>query len=169
MAIDTIIAIISAASSAIDLVDKVSRQFEKFVTGNTEPLISKEYSYQVKETPDHKNLITTYQGKENQRVTYAELVKKLSDADLKHIKTLETSMNNYYQQWEAVYPTLSFETNGLTKVKMEQQLKNMIVNGMAQDLQRIISFIEKCGLSLDDHYLRIRDLAESAEKTGKAT
>jgi hypothetical protein len=166
MDIGVITAIISAASSAVDLVDKVSRQFEKFLTGKPDPLLSKEYSYQISETPDHKNLVTTYRGQERQRVTYAELAAKLSDADLNHIKTLETSMENYYQQWAAVYPTLSTEVNPLTKVKLEQQLKYLIANGMARDLQSIIDFIERCGLTLDDHYRRIRQLAEMAAKSG---
>jgi hypothetical protein len=48
----------------------------------------------------------------------------------------------------------SFEVNPIAKVQKEQQLKHLIVNGMARDLQCIIDFIERWGLSLDDHYWR---------------
>jgi hypothetical protein len=155
LAIETI----AAVSSAIHLVDGMSREFEQFST-NAPPQIPKEYGYQISGTANHESLVTTIQGQELQRVTYNELATKLTSEDLDHIRTLETSMNNYYQQWKGLYPTLALETDPKAKDQKERQIDSLIVSGMGRDLGRIISFIERCGLSLDDHYVRVRDLAE---------
>jgi hypothetical protein len=155
---------IAAASSAIDRLDNISRELEQFLT-KAAPQNPKEYSYQISGTADRESLVTTFQGRELQRVTYNELATKLTSEDLDHIRILETSMNNYYEQWKGLYPTLALETNPEAKEQKERQIDSLIANGMGRDLGRIISFIERCGLSLDDHYIRVRDLAEDRETT----
>jgi hypothetical protein len=155
--IATITAAIMAATSAVGLIDKISDQVTRFITKESEPPVPKEHRMKIEKDGD--SIVSKYNGQENQRITAKEL-EKLPEADLRHIKVLEQSMENHYSIWASVYPQLALAVDPIAKAKTEQQLKG-IITGMKGDLEGILNFIEQSGLYLDDHYMHIRDLARS--------
>jgi hypothetical protein len=66
-------------------------------------------------------------------------------------------MENHYNVWEKVYPDLPLVDSPVQKARIEQQLEG-VVRDMGKDLEAILSFLESCGLHLDDHYMHIRHL-----------
>jgi hypothetical protein len=60
-----------------------------------------------------------------------------------------------------VYPQLALSVDPIAKAKTEQQLKGIVV-AMQGDLVGILDFLERAGLSLDDHYRNIRDVVARA-------
>ena len=97
----TVTGIITAASSAIDLVDKVADQFSRFVTKRPDPTGPKEYRYKIE--GDSQKIVVKSQGKEIQRITGDDL-KNLPTDFYQHIQTLEQSMQAHYRLWQRIYP-----------------------------------------------------------------
>lgn len=149
-----IAAAITAATSAVGLIDKIADQIDRFLTKSPEPAVPKEHRLQIEK--EGNAIVSRYHGQESQRIT-AEDLQKLPEADLRHIKVLEQSMENHYSIWAAVYPQLALAVDPIAKAKTEQQLKG-ILGGMRGDLEGILTFLERSGLHLDDHYLHVRDL-----------
>jgi len=78
-------------------------------------------------------------------------LQKLPEPMLKHIMVLEKSMQNHYDLWAAVYPQRNASPDPIVNAKVDQQLKS-IVSAMKDDLIGILSFLQSCGIHLDDHY-----------------
>jgi hypothetical protein len=155
----TITAIIGTVSAAVGLVDKVTDSFIKYKTGRGDP-VPKEHRMKITAASDGKSLVGLEHGRETQRVTYDQLIVKMSNDDLRYIRALEKSMNVHFSIWEEVYPQLASESNPITKAKLKQQLDS-IVDDMGNDLTKILGFVEMTGLYLDDHYQNIRHIAKS--------
>jgi hypothetical protein len=153
-----ITAAISAATSAVGLIDKIADQVERFMTKNSEPMVPQEHRFKIEKEGD--TIVSKYHGQEHQRITAQDL-QKLPETTLRHIKVLEQSMENHYSIWAAVYPQLAWAADPIAKAKTEQELKS-IIGGMKGDLEAILNFLEQSGLHLDDHYMHIRDLVRSA-------
>jgi hypothetical protein len=97
-------------------------------------------------------------GATSQKVTYEELCNKLNDSDRQYIKTLTQAMENYERQWTAAYEQRSMAT-GMDVGRLDSQL-DYIVRQMADPLVKVLTFVERMGLCLDDHYLVARNLTE---------
>ena len=156
--IATITAAIGAATSAVKLFDKMADQIERFITRRPEPDVPKEYRLKIERSGD--DIVTTSQGREIQRITAANLG-NLLPSQLRHVTVLEQSMENHYAVWSQVYPQLALMDSPVQKAKVEQQLR-AIVGGMKGDLEGILSFLQDCGVQLDDHYMHIRNLVAQA-------
>lgn len=154
----TITAAITAATSAVGLIDKIADQIDGFMTKRPEPAVPKEHRLKIEKEGDA--IVSKYHGQEQQRITAQDL-QKLPEPTLRHIKVLEQSMENHYSIWAAAYPQLALAVDPIAKAKTEQQLKGIIA-GMQVDLEGILNFLEQSGLHLDDHYMHIRDLVGSA-------
>ncbi|HUE70210.1 MAG TPA: hypothetical protein VMP01_04910 [Pirellulaceae bacterium] len=150
----TIAAAITAATSAVGLIDKIADQIDRFLTKEPEPAVPKEHRLKIEK--EGNAIVSRYHGQENQRIA-AEDLQKLPESDLRHIKVLEQSMENHYAIWAAVYPQLALAVDPIAKAKTDQQLRG-IIREMKGDLDGILTFLESAGLQLDDHYLHIRDL-----------
>lgn len=148
---------ISAATSAIGLIDKIDDQIEQFITKRQGPMIPKEHRQKFER--EGNAIVSKYEGKKVQRITAKDL-EKLPEATLRHIKVLEKSMENYYSIWEAVYPQLALTIDPIAKAKIELQL-NDVIRAMREDLKGILDFLKQSGFNLDDHYQQIRSLVES--------
>ena len=154
----TVTAAISAATSAVGLIDKIADQVDRIVTGKSEPSVPKEHRMTIEREGD--TIVSKHHGQEAQRITAKDLG-KLPEASLRHIKVLEKSMENHYSIWSSVYPQLALAPEPIAKAKIEQQLKEIVAQ-MKNDLEGILDFIEQTGLHLDDHYLHIRDVVRTA-------
>jgi hypothetical protein len=153
----TILAAIRAATSAVGLFDKITDQVERFITKTTAPPIPKEH--RMKLTNEEDAIVSREHGQVTQRITASDL-KSLPESQLRHVIVFEKSMKNHYSIWEKVYPDLSLVDSPIQKVKLEKQLEG-IIRDMKGDLEDILSFLESCGLYLDDHYLNIRHLIKN--------
>jgi len=153
-----ITAAISAATSAVEIIDKIADQIDRFMTKSPEPAIPKEHRLKIEK--EGNAIISKYHGQEFQRITAQDL-QQLPESELRHIKVLEQSMENHYSIWSAVYPQLALAVDPIAKAKTELQLKGIIV-GMKGDLEGILGFLERTGLQLDDHYMHIRDVVAKA-------
>lgn len=70
-------------------------------------------------------------------------------------------MNKYFSRWKAVYAKKDASQDPLINAITEEQLTEQIVK-MRSELLGILSFLQKCGVNLDDHYMNIRHLVEDA-------
>lgn len=156
MEIATVAAAISAASAAVGLIDKIADEIERFITKKPAPLVPKEHPVKIEKKGD--SLVEFAHGKEVRRITPDDL-RKLPEDQLQHITVLERSMQNHYRIWSKVYPELALMDSPVQKARVEAQLDE-VIRGMRKDLLGILSFIESCGLYLDDHYMNIRELVK---------
>src|SRR3989442_2584510 len=149
---ETIKAAIVAATAGVGLIDKISDQVSRFLTKSDPPFGHHRASIEH----EGEAIVQKRHGVETQRVTYRDL-QKLPEADLRHIKILEQSMENHYAVWAAVYPQLALAVDPIAKAKTEQQLTGIILS-MKTDLIGILEFLLQAGLDLDDHYRNIHDV-----------
>lgn len=149
-------AAIGAATSAVGLFDKIADQIERFITKRPEPGIPSEHRLKIEQSGT--DIVAKSHDQEVQRITAKDL-ENLPAGQLQHIKVLERSMENHYAVWSQVYPELAIMDSPIQKAKVEQQLRG-IVGAMAGDLEGILSFLESCGIHLDDHYMHIRHLVK---------
>ena len=156
--ISIITAAIGAATAGVGLIDKIADQISRFLTKREAPGLPVEYRRKIERDGD--TIVQKNQGVEYQRITASDL-KKLPEADLRHIKVLEESMENHYAVWASVYPQLALSVDLIAKAKTEQQLKGIIV-AMKGDLVGILDFLLQAGFDLDDHYRHIRDVVAAA-------
>jgi hypothetical protein len=155
---------LSAASSAVSLFDKIADQIERFITKSPAPAVPREHRMKIEATS--KGLEKKENGHTTQTITAAQLTSLPADK-LRHVKVFEQSMENHYRVWESVYPQLALLDSPIQKARVEQQLGG-IVRDMKGDLEGILSFLESCGLYLDDHYQRIRHLVARYAEGGSA-
>jgi hypothetical protein len=156
--------IASIAGNAVSIIDKMYTQFVAFAKkeGDVEPHPP---SICIQDAPLSDALETKKtDGKVLQRITYTELAAKLDPSDLTYIRAREKSLRNYQAQWEAIYPDLSASSSD-ERARLNIKLKN-IAQDMSSDLSAILGFLEKrLGVFLDDHYLAVRDIAETYHRT----
>jgi hypothetical protein len=150
-------AAISAATSAVGLFDKITDQVERFITKSPASSVPKEHRMKIAEEDDA--IVSLEHGKITQRIT-ADDLKNLPESKLRHVTVLEKSMENHYSIWGKVYPDLALMDSPIQKAKVEKQLEG-IIRDMKGDLEGILSFLESCGLYLDDHYMHIRQLVKN--------
>lgn len=154
----TITAAITAAASAIGLIDKIADQIKRYLTKIPEAKVPREYRLKIQGKND--TLVAQYDGKVLQTITAKDL-EKLPESQLRHVQTYEKSMKNHYKIWSAVYPQLATMDSPVSKARVEAQLDE-VIEGMKKDLNGILSFLESSGLQLDDHYIEIRQLVNQA-------
>jgi len=148
------IAAITAATSAVGLVDKIWDEVERFTSKHSETDIPREHRQKIQKEGDA--IVSRIHGQVYQTITAQDL-EKLPEATLRHIKVLEQSMENHYAVWASVYPQIALVIDPIAKAKTEIQLKDIIV-GMKADLDGVLDFLQQSGLYLDDHYMHIRSV-----------
>jgi hypothetical protein len=152
-------AAIGAASAGIGLIDKLADQVSRFLNNpKAAPIGPREHQVKIEREGDA--IVQKHNGVEYQRITASDL-QKLPEADLRHIKVLEQSMENHYAIWAQVYPQLELSVDEIAKAKTRLQLKGIVV-AMKEDLVGILDFLAQAGLDLDDHYVHIRAIVKDA-------
>jgi hypothetical protein len=147
-------AVINAIASGIGLIDKIYDQVVGFLSREKRPAVPEEHKLKIEERDSE--VVASYHGQVVKTITAADL-QRLPEPMLRHIMVLEKSMQNHYDLWAAVYPQRDASPDPLVNAKVDQQLKG-IVSAMKDDLFGILSFLESCGIRLDDHYVHIRHL-----------
>ena len=151
--IATVTAAIGAASAGVQLIDKIADQVTRFLR-REEPGVPAEHRLTI--AKEGADLVARDHGRVQQRITGKDLA-NLPEADLRHIRVREASMQNHYDIWAAVYPQLALAIDPIAKAKIEAQLRG-IVRTMKDDLLAILAFLENAGLQLDDHGLGDEDV-----------
>jgi hypothetical protein len=153
----TATAAITAATSGIELIDKIVDQIESFIKKVPQPAVPKVHGAKIEKEGD--SIVAKDRGIVFQRITADDLL-NLPEATLRHVKVMERSTENHYSIWAAVYPQLALALDPIAEAKTRQQL-NAVIVGMKGDLDGILNFLEQSGLKLSDHYLHIRDVLKS--------
>jgi hypothetical protein len=125
---------LDAGGVAIKLFDKLYPRIVRVLSGN-EP--DKESSVRIEKRGD--DLIASRHGKPGARVTYQDLMERLSPDDVGHIRMFERSMALYEAQIEKAYPQLAVLPT-IERAQTEVRLKQMI-GDMQKDLLGILNFI----------------------------
>ena len=152
-------AAIGAATAGVELIDMISDQVERFLTKRDASSVPVEHRAHI--TREGTDIVLKNHGIEFQRIAAKDLEATLPEAQLRHIKVLESSMENHYSIWSSVYPDLALAVDPVAKAKTEGQLRNIVAD-MKADLVGILDFLEAAGLTLDDHYLHVRDVVKGS-------
>jgi hypothetical protein len=97
-------------------------------------------------------------GATHQTVTYEELRSKLDDNDREYIQTLTRAMENYQRQWNSAYEQRSM-ASGMDIGRLDSQL-DYLARQIADPLVKVLDFVRKMGLYLDDHYVIAREISQ---------
>ncbi|OAF00684.1 hypothetical protein AYJ54_31050 [Bradyrhizobium centrolobii] len=92
-----------------------------------------------------------------QTVTYKQLCERLSDGDREYIETPGRAMDSYQRQWLSVYEQRAL-ASGMDVGGLRGQL-GYLARQMSDPLIKVLTFVEKMGLYLDDHYMVARQEA----------
>jgi hypothetical protein len=157
-----IAAIVAATKGAVDIFDKVAGQIRTVLAKRPKEAEEEHDQWRFKISPEGEEIIVKQEDRTVQTVTAEELSNVLNQSDLDLVKTYETSMNKYFGRWKAVYAKKDASQDPLVNAITEEQLTEQIIK-MKSELLGILSFLEKCGVHLDDHYMNIRHLVEDAK------
>lgn len=148
------------ASDAVSAIDKIFRGYADVVK-------KKELSPPDIPPPDfayvndsERNAIVAQSrrtGQTYQTVTYEELRNKLDDSDREYIQTLTRAMDNYQRQWNSSYEQRSM-ASGMDIGRLDTQL-DYLARQIADPLVKVLDFVSKMGLYLDDHYIGAREIS----------
>jgi hypothetical protein len=149
------------ASDAVGAFDKVFRGYADIVRKKepTAPQVPPpDFAYV--DSPQDGAFVarSRHTGATYQTVTYEELRAKLDGGDRQHIEALTRAMENYQKQWNAAFEQKSL-ASGMDIGRFDAQLE-YLSRQIADPLIRVLSFVEKMGLHLDDHYLVARMITE---------
>lgn len=153
--------IAKTASDAVDAFDKIFHNYMDILK-KKEPEASvppPDFSYVDK--PNSRTFVAQSRrtGQTYQTVTYEQLQEKLGPGDKEHIQTLTRSMENFQRQWNSAFEQRSM-ASGMDVGRMDAQLE-FLARQMADPLMRVLTFVEKMGLHLDDHYMMARHVTET--------
>ncbi|MBR0712697.1 hypothetical protein [Bradyrhizobium liaoningense] len=149
-------------SDTVNSFDKIFRGYADVVK-NTGKVTAPEVpppDFAYADQPDRKAFVAKSRstGKAVQTVTYEQLRDRLNERDLRHVETLSQAMENYERQWDAAFKERS-TASGKDIGRLDAQLEDL-AKQISDPLLRVLKFVEKMGLHLDDHFLTARDLAE---------
>jgi hypothetical protein len=156
--------IAAIAGNAVGIIDKIYSQFAAVAAKKPTEQVVTPPSFVIVNDPAQGAIVSRYNnGQPFQTITYQELTKKLSEGDLRYVEILGKSLGNYQRQWESAHLDLSL-ASGMERGRLEGQLE-VVGKRMAEPLSAILNFVEtKVGMTLDDHYLAARDIAEKYSK-----
>lgn len=168
--IDLITASIIAklVSDAVGAFDKIFRGYSDVIKGR-EPRAANipppDFAYV--DNPAQRSFVAQSRstGATYQTVTYEELSRKLDGSDKKYVETLTRAMQNYERQWNIVYEQRSM-ASGIELGRLDTQLE-YLARQMADPLIKILEFVEKMGLHLDDHYHMARNVTQQYLKDAR--
>ncbi len=148
-------------SDAVGAIDKIFRGYMD-IAKKKEPIAEhaprKEMAFE--DSPQEHAFVakSMASGHIQQTVTYEDLRAKLKDSDREYIETLSRVIRTYEKQWNIVYEERA-NLSGLPKAQLTSQLEQL-AKDIADPLSKVLRFVEKMGLYLDDHYLVAREVAE---------
>ena len=161
LSLGEIAAVVAATKGAVEIFDKVAGQIKTVLAKRPKEAEGDDDRWRYKIRTEGSNIVVKQEDRTVQTVTADQLGKILSKSDLELVQTYEASMNKYFSRWKAVYAKKDASQDPLINAITEEQLTEQIVK-MRSELLGILSFLQKCGVNLDDHYMNIRHLVEDA-------
>jgi hypothetical protein len=156
-----IAAIVAATKGTIDILDKIAGQIKSVLTKRPKAADGDDDRWRSRVSPEGDAIVVRQHGRAVQTVAGDQLARVLTRSDLELVLAYERNMNRYFARWKAVYDKRDASQDPLVNAVTEEQLSDQIVK-MRAELLGILEFLEKCGVHLDDHYLHVRHLVESA-------
>jgi hypothetical protein len=148
-----------ALANATRLVDKLWSGLEPALTDRRYRVPDE---YRLHYALDGEDVIAVQRaGGEQQRVTRAELERRLERDQLRHIRVLERSMEVNLAIWEERYPKRVLD-------KRSRRRAEEAAAALAEDLAGVLDAVEQSGLYLDDHYLDVRQVVREQERARAA-
>ncbi len=159
-----IAALVTATKGAVDLFDKLAGPIKRVLLGTGfNQADAKDQRWRFKVNTSGSNIVVNEKDEIRQTIKGDDLAKVLGQNDLALVQTYEQKMQEYFDQWRAVYAAKDASNDALANAKTETQLKNLIVN-MRGELLGILAFLEQIGVHLDDHYMHVRKLVKEKAK-----
>jgi hypothetical protein len=155
-----IAALITATKGAVDLFDKIAGQVKSVLMNRPKEPEGQEDRWQYRIAAKGDDIVVKQDGRTIQTITGKELTSVLGADDLALVRSYEQSMQKYFKRWQAVYAKKDASQDPLVNTITEEQLTEQIAK-MKSELLGILSFLERIGVHLDDHYMHIRQLVES--------
>jgi hypothetical protein len=139
-----------ALPHAATLLDQWWSQAEGAYT-NAELEATRQFKHQY--AAEGGEMVARSHGIEQQRITRAELEKRLTPDQLDYIRVLEKSMEINLVLWRRSYPNRVLNPS-------ERQQADAATDAMAEDLLGVLDSIEEAGFYLDDHYIEVRKVVK---------
>ena len=156
-----IAAVVAATKGAVDIFDKIAGQIKTVLAKQPKEAEAADDRWRYKIRPEGTEIVVKQEARTVQTITADQLSKKLNPGDLDLVQTYEASMQRYFNRWKAVYAKKDASQDPLVNAITEEQLTEQVVK-MRVELLGILSFLEKSGVHLDDHYMNVRHLVEQA-------
>lgn len=156
-----IAALVAATKGAVDLFDKIAGQVKSVLMKLPKEAAGKEDRWRYKISAEGKDIVVRQTERTIQTITGDQLSKVLGPDDLALVRSYEKNMQKYFKRWQAVYAKKDASQDPLVNAVTEEQLAEQI-ESMKAELLGILSFLQRIGVQLDDHYMHIRHLVEAA-------
>jgi len=152
--------IAASVGNAVNSIDKIYRGYVDFLKEKKGDVIDAPPDFQYADAPQSGAFIATsrHTGSVYQTVTYDELRTRLQDGDRQYIDTLSTALKNYELQWNSAYRARSM-ADGMDIGRYDAQLE-YLAEQIADPLLKVLDFVQRMGLYLDDHYHAARQIAQ---------
>jgi DNA polymerase I-like protein with 3'-5' exonuclease and polymerase domains len=163
LTIPEISAMVTATKGPVDLFDRLAGPIKRALLPDDryEQVDAKDQRWRFKVGAEGENIVVKENGAVRQTISGAELATKLDSNDLALIQTYEQKMQYWFTLWQAVYAQSGTSPDALKNAQTDAQLKDLVLK-MRGELLGILSFLERLGVQLDDHYLNVRSLVECA-------
>jgi hypothetical protein len=145
------LAVLTSVSTSLGVIDKVSGQIDRFVKKQPDPPVERPHSVIAQQTGDTIRFMKS--GVPEERITAAEM-DQLDPQSRQLITAIEQSMTQQFDRWTLLYPKRN-STDLLENAQVNTEL-DQLAKGMCEDLGKLLSFLEKMGKYLEDHYLTVR-------------
>lgn len=154
-------ALVTATKGAIDLFDKIAGQIKSVLLKRPKETEGEEDRWRYKISTEGKDIVVKQTDRTVQTITGDQLASVLGPDDLALVRSYEQNMQKYFKRWQAVYVKKDSSQDPLANAITEEQLAEQITK-MKDELLGILSFLQRIGVNLDDHYMHIRHLVETA-------
>jgi hypothetical protein len=156
--------IAGVAANAVTSIDKMYRGYADFFKNKGATIGAPSPDFSIQNKPDEKALVSTslHTGQTYQTITYEDLRAKLAPSDRAYIESLSQSLENYEKQWNSAYVAKSL-ASGMDVGRYDAQL-DYLARQISDPLLKVLDFVQRMGLFLDDHYLAARHVAQEYVK-----
>ncbi|UCV07088.1 hypothetical protein [Dechloromonas denitrificans] len=155
-----IAALVAATKGIVDIFDKIAGQVKSVLMKRPKEAEGDEDRWRYKISAEGKDIVVKQTDRTIQKITGNQLAEILGPDDLALVRSYEQNMQKYFKRWQAVYSKKDGSQDPLVNAVTEEQLAEQIAK-MKDQLLGILSFLQRIGVHLDDHYMHIRHLVES--------
>jgi DNA polymerase I-like protein with 3'-5' exonuclease and polymerase domains len=163
----TVSYVAGALGTAVTSIDKIYRGYADFFKKKVPDASAPAPDFSIQNRSSENAMVATslHTGAVYQTVKYEDLRGRLTPTDRAHIEALSQALENYEKQWNAAVVAKSM-ASGMDVGRYDAQL-DYLAKQISAPLLQVLSFVERMGLFLDDHYLAARSIATEYLKTGK--